>query len=116
MFRIWNEQLQTLQINYRVVQQVVEAAHHFNGVESLHHLAKLPGGLAAGIVPMGGKEIEDHVAPVVALLRIELMDRKQLHNRYSKVLEIWDFLHESANVPRFSGLTPELVLAVKPLT
>jgi hypothetical protein len=60
--------------------------------------------------------VQGHVAPVIAFLRIELVDREQLHNRDAEFLQVGTFSVRPANVPRLSGVTPEFARAVNPLT
>ena len=66
---------------------------------------------------VGREEVERHVTPVVALLRIELVDRHQLDDLDAEFLEVGNLFGQSpAKVPRFAGVTPEFARAVNPLT
>src|SRR5262249_47820334 len=40
-------------------------------------------------------EIQCHVSPIVAFLRIELMNRHQFHDRYPQLLQIGDLLDQT---------------------
>ena len=48
-----------------------------------------------GVLGMRGEEIQRHVAPIVALLRVPLKNRHQLDNRDSEIFQIWDLFHQA---------------------
>ena len=64
-----------------------------------HHLLEfkpqLFGMLSARILGMRREEIQRHIAPVVAFLRVALKNRHQLDNRHSEFLEIRDLFYET---------------------
>ena len=64
-------------------------------VAGAHQRAEFVVRVAAGIGVVRGEEVERHVAPVVALLRIELVDGHQLDHGHAQLLQIRNLLDES---------------------
>src|ERR1700733_5985470 len=67
-------------------------------MESLHHISKLEMlviSAATRELVMRGEEVQRHITPVVAFLRIALKNRHQLNNGYPQILQIWDLLHQT---------------------
>ncbi len=65
------------------------------GVDHATELFVLLAGLApAGIGVVRGEEVQGHVAPVVVVLRVPLVDGHEFHDGDAEVLEVGDLLHE----------------------
>src|ERR1700722_1027466 len=67
-------------------------------MKGLHHVLEfkvLAVRAGARVLRMWRKEVQRHVAPVVTFLRIALKNWHQLDNRDPKLLQIWDFFHQS---------------------
>jgi hypothetical protein len=64
-------------------------------VKGFHHITKLPGGVSACIVPVGRKEVQGHVTPVVPFLGIKLMNGQKLDNRDPELLEVRDLFDKT---------------------
>ena len=79
----------------RVVVDHIEPHLDFRRVERLHHRSELVERVAVRVRLMGREEVQGHVAPVVALLRIELVDRQQLHNRDAELREVRNLLRQA---------------------
>ena len=66
------------------------------GVERLDHLLELadlrPGAAVARIAVVRREEVEGHVAPVIPLLRVELLHRQQLDHVDAEFLEVRNLL------------------------
>ena len=77
-----------------VVVDDVEPHLDPGGVKRLHHRPEFVERVAVRVRLMGREEMERHVAPVVALLRIELVNRQQLDNRDAELLEIRNLLRQ----------------------
>ena len=78
-----------------VVVDHVEPHLDARRVERLHHRPEFFERVAVRVRLMGREEVQRHVAPVVALLRIELVDREQLHNRDAEFLEVGNLLRQA---------------------
>ena len=55
---------------------------------------------------MGGEEVQRHVAPVVPLLRVELLHREQLDDRDAQVLQVGDLVDDAGEGPAAAGGDP----------
>ena len=72
-----------------------------------HQVAELVERVAGGVGLVGGEEVEGHVAPVVALVRVELLHREQLDHGDAEVLEVGNLRHQPGEGAALPGLTPE---------
>ena len=71
-------------------------------VKRFHHVLEfkvLAVGAGTRILGMWRKEVQGHVAPEIAFLRVPLKNRHQFDNRNPKLLEIWDFFDQSGIRP-----------------
>src|ERR1700677_4822295 len=68
-------------------------------MKSFYHIFKLNllqgDAVRARVLRMWCEEVQRHVSPEVALLRIALKNRHQLDNRYPEVLQVWNLLHQT---------------------
>ncbi len=68
-------------------------------MKSLHHVSKFQVLLvvvsSARVLRMRREEVQRHVAPVVALLGVALINRHELDNRYSEFFQIGDLFHQA---------------------
>ena len=83
----------------RVVVDDVEDHLDIRLVQRLDHVAKLVvlrlDRVVAEIAMVGGEEVQRHVAPVVAVGRVVLEHRHQLHHGDAQVLQVRDFLDQA---------------------
>jgi hypothetical protein len=89
-----------------VVVDHVEPHFDARRVECLYHRPEFFEGLAVRVRLMGREEVQRHVAPVVALLRIELVDREQLDDRDTELLEVGNLLGHAGKRAAFRGRDP----------
>ena len=77
-------------------------------MKRLHHVLEFEVLLVVvavtGILRVRREEVQRHVAPVVALLRIALKNRHQLDNRDPEFLQIRDLFHQSGIRPGARGI------------
>ena len=87
----------------RVVVDDVEDDRDPRLVQGLDHRLELAArvGRVGGVGPVGGEEVQRHVAPVVPLLRVVLLHREQLDDRDAQGLEVGHLLgHAGVGAPR----------------
>jgi hypothetical protein len=61
--------------------------------------------LSPGVLLMRREKVQRHVTPVIALLRIELLNGKQLDDGDTEIFEIGNFSIRPAKMPRLATLT-----------
>jgi len=65
-----------------------------NLVKGSDHLTKFADRIIDAVPMVRGEEIQRHVTPVIALLRIELLNREQFNNGDAQVLQVRNFLDQ----------------------
>ena len=77
-------------------------------VQRLHHRAELVAGMMGidRVLLVRGEEVEGHVPPVVALLRIELLHGEQLDHRDTQLLQVGDLIDDPGVGPPPLGGEP----------
>ena len=79
------------------------------------HVAELGHRVVDGVGVVRGEEVHGHVPPVVALLRVELLNRQQFQNGDPELGEVGDLLDQCAEGAPAGGRHPAVLTSGEPL-